>query len=47
MVKSFLDEQKIEMKEVSVLSYGESDPLIPMGDGVAEPRNRRVDVTVR
>jgi OOP family OmpA-OmpF porin len=47
MVKSFLDEQKIEMKEVSVLSYGESDPLIPTGDGVAEPRNRRVDVTVR
>lgn len=47
MVKSFLDDQKIEMKEVSVLSYGESDPLIPTGDEVAEPRNRRVEVTVR
>jgi len=47
MVKSFLDEQKVEMKDVSVVSYGESDPLIPTEDGVAEPRNRRVEVTVR
>jgi outer membrane protein OmpA-like peptidoglycan-associated protein len=28
-------------------SHGESNPLIPTDDGVAEPRNRRVEVTVR
>lgn len=47
MVKSFLAEQNVEMKEVSVASYGEGDLLIPTGDGVAEPRNRRVEVSVR
>lgn len=47
MVKSFLAEQHVEMKVVSVVSYGEGDLLIPTGDGVAEPRNRRVEVTVR
>lgn len=47
MVKSFLNEQRVEMKEVYVASYGENDPLVPTGDGVAEPRNRRVEVTVR
>lgn len=47
MVKSFLDEQKVEMKDLSVVSYGEGDPLIPTGDGVSESRNRRVEVTVR
>lgn len=47
MVKFFLDELKVEIKEVSVKSYGESDLLIQTDDGVAEPRNRRVEVTVR
>ncbi|MBN2870224.1 MAG: OmpA family protein, partial [Campylobacterales bacterium] len=47
MVKSFLEERQIQMKEVSVTSHGEGDLLVPTGDGVDEPRNRRVEVIVR
>ncbi|MGF1594030.1 MAG: OmpA family protein [Kiloniellaceae bacterium] len=32
---------------IEVDSHGESNPLVPTGDGVDEPRNRRVEVTVR
>jgi hypothetical protein len=32
---------------VELESFGETDPLIPTGPGVAEPRNRRVEITVR
>jgi len=27
--------------------YGEHDPVVPTGDGVSEPRNRRVEVEIR
>ncbi len=47
MVKSFLEERRVEMKEVSVTSHGEGDLLVPTGDGIDEPRNRRVEVIVR
>lgn len=46
-LKAFLEENQVEMKKVTVQSFGESDPLIPTGDDVAEPKNRRVEVTVR
>ena len=32
---------------IKVSSHGEADLLIPTADGVAEPRNRRVEITVR
>jgi outer membrane protein OmpA-like peptidoglycan-associated protein len=32
---------------LDVRSHGESDPEVPTGDDVPEPRNRRVEVTVR
>jgi outer membrane protein OmpA-like peptidoglycan-associated protein len=32
---------------VDVVSHGESDPLVPTADNVAEARNRRVEVIVR
>ncbi len=32
---------------VEVASHGEADPLVPTADGVAEPRNRRAEVTIR
>lgn len=32
---------------IEVDSHGESNPLVPTADGVDEPRNRRVEVTVR
>jgi outer membrane protein OmpA-like peptidoglycan-associated protein len=31
---------------ITVTSHGKGNPLIPVPDGVAEPRNRRVEVTV-
>jgi outer membrane protein OmpA-like peptidoglycan-associated protein len=32
---------------IEVESHGENNPLIPTADGVPEPRNRRVEVTIR
>lgn len=32
---------------VDVISHGESEPLVPTGDGVFEAKNRRVEITVR
>ena len=32
---------------VEIDSHGEANPLFPTEDGVAEPRNRRVEVTIR
>lgn len=46
-VKTFLDARHLPLEHVNVRSYGEADPLIPTGDGVAEPRNRRVEVIIR
>ena len=37
----------IEPDVVSVDSFGERDPLVPTGDGVDEPRNRRVEIVIR
>ena len=31
---------------VNVTSLGESDPLVPTANGIAEPRNRRVEIVV-
>lgn len=32
---------------LEITSHGEANPLVPTGDNVSEPRNRRVEVTVR
>ncbi|MDF1794657.1 MAG: OmpA family protein [Thalassobaculaceae bacterium] len=32
---------------VTVVSYGERDPVVPTADGVAEARNRRVEIVIR
>jgi outer membrane protein OmpA-like peptidoglycan-associated protein len=37
----------IDRSTITVTSHGESDPLIPTADEVFEPRNRRVDISVR
>jgi len=42
LIKAGLDASRIE-----VSSLGETDPLVPTKDETAEPRNRRVDITVR
>lgn len=42
-----LVEAGLEHERVEVYSHGEHNPLVPTADGVAEPRNRRVEVTIR
>lgn len=42
-----LMEAGLEHSRTEVESHGENNPLIPTADGVAEPRNRRVEVTIR
>nr|WP_254621618.1 OmpA family protein [Stutzerimonas stutzeri] len=39
--------QAVDMIELSVSSHGERNLLIQTADGVAEPRNRRVEVSIR
>ena len=34
-------------EQIEVRSLGEKDPLVPTADGVREPRNRRVEISVR
>ncbi|WP_168713096.1 OmpA family protein [Sphingomonas ginsengisoli (ex An et al. 2013)] len=31
---------------IAVVAHGEDDPLVPTPDGVREPQNRRVDLTI-
>jgi len=37
----------IRVGALTLESHGEKNPLVPTKDGVAEPRNRRVQVTIR
>lgn len=37
----------VEASRIRVSSHGENNPLVATEDGVKEPRNRRVEVTVR
>ena len=42
-----LTEAGLEHKRVEVGSHGENNPVVSTADNVAEPRNRRVEVTIR
>jgi outer membrane protein OmpA-like peptidoglycan-associated protein len=46
-IKSLLASEGVQPDLIHVDAHGESNPLIPTADEVAEPKNRRVDVTVR
>jgi outer membrane protein OmpA-like peptidoglycan-associated protein len=46
-VERFLLERNVTLERSSVTSHGENDPIVPTEDGVAEPKNRRVEVIVR
>lgn len=37
----------IDRRNIQVTYHGKGNPLIPTPDGMAEPRNRRVEITVR
>ena len=47
MVRDYLIGRGLDPALIEVDSHGEANPLIPTSDGVADPRNRRVEVFVR
>lgn len=47
LIRNQLLQAGLDSTLVEVVSHGESDPLVPTGDNVAEARNRRVEVIVR
>jgi len=46
-IRGVLVDAGIEPALLEVSSHGEANPVVPTADEVAEPRNRRVEVTVR
>jgi outer membrane protein OmpA-like peptidoglycan-associated protein len=46
-VRTLLIARGTESKAIRTTSHGKENPLIPTGDNVSEPRNRRVEVVVR
>jgi outer membrane protein OmpA-like peptidoglycan-associated protein len=46
-VATYLVGRGVDQGHIRVSSHGERNPLIPTGDNVNEPRNRRVEVVVR
>lgn len=46
-VRSLLISAGLDPSLVEVASHGEADLLIPTPDGTVEPRNRRVEITIR
>lgn len=47
VVKDLLVKQGVATNAIRTTSHGKENPLIPTGDNVYEPRNRRVEVVVR
>ena len=46
-VRQLILDAGIDPASLEITSHGKDNPLIPTGDNVAEPRNRRVEITVR
>jgi len=46
-VRAALSAGGVSAAAISIRNFGESEPAVPTADGVAEPRNRRVEVRVR
>ena len=46
-VASILVRGGIDPSVLDITSHGKDNPLVPTGDQVPEPRNRRVEITVR
>jgi outer membrane protein OmpA-like peptidoglycan-associated protein len=46
-VRSALIRKGIAPENIVALSRGKREPVVPTADGVAEPRNRRVEIIVR
>jgi outer membrane protein OmpA-like peptidoglycan-associated protein len=46
-VRDLLVSAGLEMAGVEITSHGEAEPLVPTPDNTPEPRNRRVEITIR
>ena len=46
-VRTQLIDAGVDGASINATSHGEATPLVPTADGVSEPQNRRVDITVR
>jgi len=46
-VANMLVSKGIDRQTIHITYHGKGNPLVPTPDGVAEPRNRRVEITVR
>jgi len=46
-VRNVLVDAGISASMIEVASHGEADLLVKTGDNAAEPRNRRVEISVR
>ena len=46
-VAAILIRNGVDASILDITSHGKNNPLVPTGDQVSEPRNRRVEVTVR
>jgi len=46
-VASILRGKGVDPSVLDITSHGKRNPLVPTGDQVPEPRNRRVEITVR
>jgi outer membrane protein OmpA-like peptidoglycan-associated protein len=46
-VSALLTAKGVAPSIIDTASHGKDNPLVPTGDQVPEPRNRRVEVTVR
>ncbi len=47
LIRRLLIETGLDAALIEVVSHGEADLLVPTADEVSEPRNRRVEITVR
>jgi outer membrane protein OmpA-like peptidoglycan-associated protein len=47
VIHDLLVGQGVSAAVIDVTSHGEGDPLVPTADEVREPRNRRVEITIR
>jgi len=45
-VKDALVREGVPAQNITVIGKGESQPLVPTGDGVREPQNRRVEIVI-
>jgi outer membrane protein OmpA-like peptidoglycan-associated protein len=46
-MRNLLIDAGISIEVIKIRAHGKSDPLVPTGPNVSEPRNRRVEILVR